>query len=124
MSSDVWKAVESQRGRESEYYGVFRLMPDADGMSALREFFPDAKADTLNFVLFSTSGVHGSYATIEEVEARLPDVGICITFLVVCPRQVRMHYGNVVPRTAEDIEFLKSLRTSSWRAALAIGAEK
>ncbi len=37
-------------------------------LADLKGMFPDAKANEMNFVLFSTSGVHGSYATIEQVE--------------------------------------------------------
>lgn len=43
----------------------------AEYSAALRGMFPDAKADDMNFVLFSTSGVHGTYNTIEEAEKHL-----------------------------------------------------
>ena len=80
------------------------------GMDRLREIFPDGEANQMNFCLFSTSGVHGSYWTIEEVELnQSPEV----TFLIVHPRLVAMQYGNVEPKTAEDFAFLKKLRQSS-----------
>lgn len=94
---------------------------DEDGMRLLRELFPDAThIDEMNLVMFSTSGVHGSYCTIEDAEADSPDERF-VTFLVVHPRQVRMRYGNCIPRTPEDIAYLKSLREASWAAMASIG---
>lgn len=81
-----------------------------DGMKLLRSIFPDGEADEMNFVLFSTSGVHGTYQTIEEEEA---DPGIGVTFLVVHPRLVTVQYGNAYPQSKSDYDFLKQLRASS-----------
>jgi len=77
----------------------------------------------MNLCLFSTSGVHGSYMTIEEFEEEMilsseitneeestPE----ITFLIICPRTVTLYYGNCCPKTQEDIEYLKRLRQLSW----------
>ncbi len=78
------------------HYSVFRLASPYDGMAALRELFQEAKADDLNFCIFSTSGVHGHYCTIEQCEAgEVNDV----TFLVVHPLMVTLRYGNVEPET-------------------------
>lgn len=97
-----------------------------NGMSRLRAMFPSATADDMNFVLFSTSGVHGTYMTIEEVELALqagdPDTYIDLTFTIVHPRLVCMRYGNAIPALA-DIPFLKKLRSSSWKAVAKIGAQ-
>lgn len=105
-------------------YSVLRLT--GDGMQALREMFPDAEADDLNAVLFSTSGVHGTYCTIEEVEEammRTPRAGPrYVTFLVIQPRIVCLRYGSCEPQTADDIAFLKMLRASSAKALSIIGA--
>lgn len=75
-----------------------RLAHGADAMAALREMFPEGKADDLNFVLFSTSGVHGSYCSIEAAEAE-PDLGV--TFLIVQPRIVGLRYGKGEQRLPE-----------------------
>lgn len=97
-----------------------------------------------NFVVFSTSGVHGMYTTIEEVERSIrkygPDGCACdqelkladdckhgyqpreVTFLLVQPRIVSMTYGNVECRTLDDVKFLKRLRRESWKAVQTIGA--
>tara|TARA_R110000772_G_scaffold173326_3_gene285281 strand:- start:513 stop:830 length:318 start_codon:yes stop_codon:yes gene_type:complete len=86
-----------------------------DAMQVLRDIFPDAEANEMNFVIFSTSGVHGSYRKIEDVE----DQGLeseeepTITFLVIKPRIVETSYGVCQPITPEDFTFLKKLRETS-----------
>jgi hypothetical protein len=84
----------------------------------LRDYFPEPVADEMNFCLFSTSGVHGSYCTIEEAEAD-PEIGE-VTVLVVQPRRVMLAYGNV-PVTPETAPYLKALRASSQAAVARIG---
>ena len=105
-------------------YSIDRLQLE-DGMTALRQFFPDGKADELNFVLFSTSGIHGHYCTIEECEACVMGDSSAeiydVTFLVVQPRVVAIRYGNCAPRTTEDFAFLKKLRATSHAAISSIG---
>jgi hypothetical protein len=106
------------------YQNIDRLA--GDGMEALRSIFPDAEANYLNVVLFSTGGVHGHYGTIEAAEQELsnPEEQDCqasVTFCVVKLRTLCMQYGNVEPRNADDINFLKKLRASSHRALAAIG---
>lgn len=96
-----------------------------DGMLFLRSLFPDGEADDLNFCLFSTSGVHGTYNLIEEAEEHLraPSDETCsdVTFLVIHPRTVTLKYGNCEPQNADDIVFLKKLRASSHRAIAQVG---
>lgn len=108
---------------ESDYYSVLRL--PGDGMEALRQLFPDGEANDLNAVLFSTSGVHGTYCLIEEVEEDMQrevrDGPRDVTFCVIQPRIVCMRYGSAEPRTADDIAFLKKLRASSAKALAGIG---
>lgn len=114
---DYWQRSQSvSRDADDPYYGVMRLT--GGGMEALRALFPEGKADDLNFVLFSTSGVHGTYCTIEAAEAE----GLDVTFLVVQPRIVGVRYGNCEPKTPEDFAFLKRLRASSYEAVQSIGA--
>lgn len=82
-----------------------------EAMKNLRAIFPDAQADENNFVLFSTSGVHGSNYTIEDCETK-KDVET-VTFLVIKPRIVQTNYGNCRPETPDDFAFLKRLRETS-----------
>lgn len=122
----TWRNLDNWRP-DSAHYSIMAIQRVDTEMKALREMFPEAKADDLNFVLFSTSGVHGSYCTIEDCEstwnhpdpdARRSDV----TFVIVHPRLVAMRYGNCKPSTADDFDFLKQLRQSSWEAVQKIGA--
>lgn len=111
--------------KQGAHYNIF-CIPESEGMKQLRQFFPDGEADELNFVLFSTSGVHGHYGTIEEVGVQDPDAPDepgpdDVTFVIIHPRLVCMRYGNAKPQGPEDIAFLKKLRESSWRAVQKIG---
>jgi hypothetical protein len=127
---------ESCSGNDGGHYNVFRMRSEALGLRFLRRLFPRGEADDLDFVLFSTSGVHGSYATLEEVLCGVtkypfgfgPDDewpedyhGDTITFLLVEPRIVSMTYGNAKIQP-EDGPFLFKLRESSWAAVRRIGA--
>lgn len=93
----------------------------ACGVSVLRTLFRDGEANSMNFCLFSTSGTHGSYLTIEDVAASLgTDEPEQLTVLVIQPRVVRMLYGDIDVEPS-DIDFLKQLRESSKRAVAGIG---
>ena len=120
----MWRNLDKSR-LDSEHYSVMALFEPGEGMKALRTMFPDANADSMNAVLFSTSGVHGTYCTIEAVEedmAKTEREGPRdVTFLIVHPRLVSMRYGTCEPQTADDIDFLKRLRTSSHAALAGIG---
>ena len=120
----MWRNLDKAR-RDSAHYAVMGLTEPNTGMEALRIMFPGGKADELNAVLFSTSGLHGTYCTIEEVEedmARPERHGPRdVTFLILHPRLVTMRYGVCEPETADDIEFLKSLRESSHAALAKVG---
>jgi hypothetical protein len=95
----------------------------------LKEIFgDDAKADDLNFCLFSTSGIHGTYLTIEDIEQSFllgedndAYCGTELTVLVIHPRTVTLKYGNIEV-TKENIDWLKTLRQSSKEAVAKIGA--
>lgn len=118
----MWKNTRSDQGG-NPYYSVLALT--GDGMEALRQLFPDGEANDMNVVLFSTSGVHGTYCLIEAVEEKMSgkdrEGPRDVTFLVIQPRIVCMRYGCAEPRTSDDIAFLKKLRASSMRAIASIG---
>jgi len=112
-------------GQGGGHYNIFKTHnPDA-ALELLRICFPDGVCTEDNFVLFSTSGVHGGYATIEYIagpqdpypgDPRTTEV----TFLLVQPRLVSMTYGNVRV-SPENVEWLKGLRQSSWDVVQTIG---
>jgi hypothetical protein len=114
---------ESLSGKTGMHYNIYRKI----SMATLKNIFPDGIADELNFVLFSTSGIHGNSFTIEEIEKSLDmpkdhddNFGDAITVLIIHPRTVTMRYGNVTV-TKEDLPFLKKLRETSHNAMLTIG---
>jgi hypothetical protein len=117
-------SIENPRGPDP-YKTVIRL--HGNGMQALRELFPAGQANALNQVLFSTSGVHGSYDTIEDVECWQPDPEEpdtpkpTLTFVVIHPRLLHLKYGQCSPQTADDFAFLRQLRASSGVALAKIG---
>ena len=122
----MWENTDKTQPN-SAHYSILRRRTGISGMDALREMFPDAEADTLNFVLFSTSGVHGTYNTIEEAERFLngedPEGTNSVTFLIVHPRLVALRYAVCAPMNQKDIDYLKRLRDSSHEAIARIGTE-
>ena len=120
----MWKNIDSKR-KDSAYYSVMRLTSTIHGMDALRATFPDGEANDLNAVLFSTSGVHGTYNTIEEAEVHITNPGnnshAEVTFLILHPRTVTLRYGTCQPESQADIEYLKRLRATSHAAIASIG---
>ena len=112
------------RNSDGLHYNIFQYQ-EYESMEMLREVFPDAETNELNFCLFSTSGVHGTYATIENAENDLSSgEGVAkVTFLVVHPRVVALRYGNVLIENKEDIAFLKKLRANSLDSIKLIGGD-
>jgi len=113
--TEVWKSSYNKSGA---HYNIFGTKDDDLSMKGLRQLFPDGEANEYNLCLFSTSGIHGSYGTIEEAEK---DDNPSVTFLVIQPRIVCMRYGNVQPQSKDDFDFLKKLRASSWKELKKIG---
>lgn len=98
------------------YYTTNEIKPE-NAMDTLRSIFPDGEANDMNFVIFSTSGVHGHYGTIEDAEEGKDDEGrASVTFLVIKPRIVQTLWGNCYPETQDDFDFLKKLRATSGKA--------
>lgn len=126
--NDYFKSIHKADGGHYNIFAVKHYME----MEALRGIFVSGAADKYNQVLFSTSGIHGSFSTIEDVE---PWVGIeydednpahekysgGVTFLIIQPRLVTLRFGVCNPKNAEDIKFLKRLRQTSWEQFQEIG---
>ena len=125
--TEYWKSVS---GKDGAHYNNYYCQYDELAMQALRTLFPDDQSvNEMNVVLFSTSGVHGTYATIESIEEdwkRGADENgekpqRRVTFLVIQPRICCMRHGNCIPLTEDDFAFLKRLRELSWAALQMIG---
>lgn len=111
---------------ESYSYKIHKIQKSESNVEFLKFFFAEGEANYMNFVLFSTSGIHGSYLTIEDIEKLIKDEPEKIhelTILLIQPRKVCIFYGQIEV-TSEDIEYLKKLRQSSWDAILYIGKSK
>jgi hypothetical protein len=119
--------------KKGGHYNHYAVHTDK-AMQMFREYFPEGMCDDMNLVFFSTSGVHGTYNTIEEVEETIragfpestddkyyPDE---LTFVYLRPRLCTIYYGLVKPQTMEDIYLLKSLRETSWESAVTIGRKE
>lgn len=110
----MWENIDQTR-RDTAHYSVMRMADGIKGMDALRALFPYAQADQLNLVLFSTSGIHGTYNTIENAERFLANGYSSKGYGEV------MRYGVCNPETQDDIDYLKRLRASSHDVVATIG---
>lgn len=114
--------MESIHGKRGGHYNTFHV-PYGSGMEVLREWFPEGEANDMNLVVFSTSGVHGTYQTLEDAEGDLAKGEEAeVTFTIYQPRLVTLRYG-VIAVTLADIPFLKKLRASSRAEFCTIGGD-
>ena len=90
------------------HYKILEL-DDRDGMDMLRALFPTGEATEYEFCLFGTSGIHGAYANIDDVESGESDH---LTVLVVSHRIVTLRYGHISV-TPDDVPWLRGLQNSS-----------
>jgi len=126
----MWSPVHDRGG----HYNIFRMEPGINGIDALKEIFPEGEANDMNFVMFSTSGIHGTHFDLDDIEESLkkygdepdflrnvdkddtdvPDDYIrnYLTILVIHPRLVQLKYG-VIEVILEDIPYLRKLAKSS-----------
>ncbi|WP_459503057.1 hypothetical protein [Bacillus sp. C1] len=96
----------------SNYYQNQRL----ESINQLKEIFPDGEANERNWCVLSTSGVHGSYTTLDDLEKDYAngEREMSITVLVIMPRVVSMLYGHI-DITISDIPYLRKLVSSSLK---------
>lgn len=129
MSNYELKRVESKATDQRAHYSIFKCVDDK-GMEFLKDILgEEPQLDEMNFVLFSTSGVHGCYTTIEQAEKEYKEPFIedgkvyptMVTFLHMRPRMVTVVYGNCQITCQEDIEYLKKVRERSMEAIELIG---
>lgn len=96
-----------------------------DAITDLVEVFgADPRPNAYQYLIGSTSGVHGSYTTLNEIEACYAGACDCepdrhegsqwrlFTVLLIQPRLVRLRYG-VLDLDAAEIPYLRLLITRS-----------
>ncbi len=100
--------------RRGDRYSVWEV----ESVEEVYRLFPGDAADEMNWLFLSTSGVHGSYTTLDELVFEHEDPGqVCadVTVLVVQPRLARIAYGNVEV-TPEDVPRLRKIVDSTLAA--------
>lgn len=110
------------------HYNIFRFKNEMRS-GELLDWVGDSKPDEMNFWLFSTSGVHGTYIELEKIEIAwgITDseneeyVGRSVTLLLIQPRIVSMTYGSVEIESLAHLNRLKELRSLSLNAVQKIG---
>ena len=105
-------AIECDHGAHYTIYG-FSSIDD------IKRVFPEGKANDLNWFVASTSGVHGTYTTLDEIEMSL-DLPVGseerfteLTCLIIMPRLVSLTYGCIEVTLKEEVVFLRKLIASS-----------
>lgn len=133
---------KSMLNKRDGYYNIYHFDEGIDGRVDMEvgtrnfyDFWRQRKPNQDNFVLFSTSGVHGTYCTIEDIETSLkkyPDVTWAencepddwghpwLTCLIVQPRLVTLRCGVILVELP-DVPRLKELRQQSMEAISGIG---
>lgn len=123
-----WRLVAGQTktGNRRTIWGI----KDPDySMRSLRKKFPlESEGDGIdrdNVILFSTSGSHATYMTLEESQG-LYEHGkrgedIEVAFLIIHPRILSFQFGCVRPESLEDYEYLLRLRDDSHATLALIG---
>ena len=123
--------MRAMRGHPNAKYVVYDINQNEQGQilteqqvwDHLGEIFPDSTANPMNMLIGSTSGVHGSYRTLDAIEARLKrkrkhpiEYHDEFTVLVIQPRVCVLQCGNVVVRNLGQVKWLRELISSSVSA--------
>ena len=92
----------------------------------IHQCFPEDKADAANLLMGSTSGMHGSYRTLDDLKREayedgeplecMPEHIEAFTLLVIQPRLCLLHCGTIGIRSHDDIVWLRKLITASVKA--------
>jgi hypothetical protein len=106
-SRAIANAIQRRGWDKQHGYYMVKHIPGDDGMGTLRAIFDDTTDYTMNWLFLSTSGVHGSYTTLDDVEVA-EDGTFRITALVVKPRIVQAVYGTITAHV-DDIPWLREV---------------
>lgn len=96
--------------------GKYYQNQQLEGIEQLKSIFPDGEADERNWCVLSTSGVHGFYTTLDDLEQEYKNGNedLSVTVLVIMPRLVSMLYGHI-NITLDDVPYLRKLVSSSLK---------
>lgn len=100
----------------TSHYAVHESLKTIDDVKA---HFPDGKADARNWFVASTSGVHGTYDTLDDIEyGKDGHFPTHLTVLIIHPRTVVLKFG-VIEVHQDDIAYLRGLIGSTLGAIAA-----
>lgn len=90
-----------------------------ESLDHLKEIFKNG-ADELNWLVASTSGIHGGYTKLDDIEQTWEldpedekSNGKHITLLVIQPRLCVLKYGEIQIHDKEDIKWLRGIISQS-----------
>lgn len=111
IRNGIQKSIQIQTlepGKHMEHYTMYKF----SAIGVLQEMFPESTCDSMNWVIFSTSGVHGTYTTLDDIER---DGEGRLTVTILQPRKISIAYGEIEV-TKEDVPFLRKLAQSTLQA--------
>lgn len=98
------------------YYDMEEARWTFEELAAFFEAGSSGKPDQLNWLFLSTSGVHGSYVTLDDLEKEWGKAEHQeITMILVCPRIVHMKWGTLSIKR-EHIPLLREWVAASLEA--------
>jgi hypothetical protein len=90
---------------------MYEVMESIGRIDDLRAIFPEGKTNRLNWCFFSTSGVHGTGMSLDDLD-ECPDEVRHLTVLVVQPRACVIRFGNIIAEP-DDVPWLRGLVAST-----------
>ena len=115
--------IEHKRRAKECDHGAHYTIYGFSSIDDLKRIFPEGKANDLNWFVASTSGVHGTYSTLDEIEKSIHTpvseqkedeyYPTELTCLIIMPRLVCLTYGCIEITKQEEIDYLRTLISSS-----------
>ncbi len=118
MSNTVYCLEHKQHAELCDHGGHYHIY-GFSSIDDIKRVFPEGKANKLNWFVASTSGVHGTYTTLDKIEKSLSlpiddeERFTELTCLIIMPRMVCVTYGCIEVKSQEEVDFLRKLITSS-----------
>ena len=107
----------------AKHYRVIKIDGTPDQQwDTIKNIFADGP-DDMNWVIGSTSGIHGTYNSLDSIEKDWDEAAAhprhenhhqrYFTLLVIHPRMVCLVYGHIFMRTLEDVKWMRQAITHS-----------